>query len=411
MNSLKSERLACLDAFRGFDILAMTFVNYIAGMTAIPFILRHAKADMDAYTLSDVVFPGFLFIVGVAIPLSLQKRIDQGDSLLRILKRIVIRTAALVFLGVLMVNKEIFSAKATGISHELWFFLICIAVIALWTVYPRPENRRCRVLFLMARIAAASLLGFLLVILRTHTEGGGITWLQVPWWGILGLIGWVYLACSLLYLLAKEDRTALLGAMGLMIALFIGWRHGLLDFIGSPTEALNIGIIFGSHGAIVTAGMVVGTLFTPRSAKMTATARLLFIGIFGAGLLVSGYLFRPLHGFSKIRGTESYALATSGICCLLFMIFYWLMDVIKARRWASFLQPIGANPLLAFLLPSMVDSLLDFASSIFKTDVRHIFWPFWGRGGYAGMANALAMTGVILLLTWAMTRAKIILKL
>lgn len=84
---MKPERLASLDAFRGFDILVMTFVNYIAGMAAVPFILRHAPADMDAFTLTDVVFPGFLFILGVAIPLSLQKRIVQGDSLGRILNR------------------------------------------------------------------------------------------------------------------------------------------------------------------------------------------------------------------------------------------------------------------------------------------------------------------------------------
>lgn len=47
------ERLAGLDAFRGFDILTMVFVNYIAGMKAIPFILRHASAEMDTFTLTE----------------------------------------------------------------------------------------------------------------------------------------------------------------------------------------------------------------------------------------------------------------------------------------------------------------------------------------------------------------------
>jgi len=99
-------RLACLDAFRGFDILVMIFVNYIAGIARIPFILRHAKAEMDAYTITDLVFPGFLFIVGVAIPLSLIKRIRAGDPAFRLAGRVGIRWAALVFLGVLMVNEE-----------------------------------------------------------------------------------------------------------------------------------------------------------------------------------------------------------------------------------------------------------------------------------------------------------------
>lgn len=135
------------------------------------------------------------------------------------------------------------------------------------------------------------------------------------------------------------------------------------------------------------------------------------MGVLGICLCLAGYLLRPLHGFSKIRGTESYALVTSGICCLLFLIFYVLMDVFKIRRWASFLQPTGKNPLLAYILPSLVGDVISFASHLFKVNVRAFFWLFWERGGLAGMLNAAAMTGLILLITWAMTRAKITLKL
>ncbi len=73
----------------------MIFVNSIAGMKAIPNFLRHAPAEMDAYTLTDVVFPGFLFIVGVAIPLAL-----KGESRREILGARpgpdLLRTAGLV---------------------------------------------------------------------------------------------------------------------------------------------------------------------------------------------------------------------------------------------------------------------------------------------------------------------------
>src|SRR4030043_747940 len=97
-------RLASLDAFRGFDILVMIFVNYIAGMSGIPFLLQHAKADMDTFTLTDVVFPGFLFIVGVAIPLSLEKRLALSEPICKILRRSSPRATGLLFLGVLFVN-------------------------------------------------------------------------------------------------------------------------------------------------------------------------------------------------------------------------------------------------------------------------------------------------------------------
>ena len=125
------ERLTSLDAFRGFDILTMVFVNYIAGMTAIPFFLRHAAADQDVFTLTDVVFPGFLFIVGVSIPLALTKRISAGDSGSRPVGHVLIRSAALLLLGVIEVNTERFSAADAGMSEALWSFLVLTAVSVL----------------------------------------------------------------------------------------------------------------------------------------------------------------------------------------------------------------------------------------------------------------------------------------
>ena len=406
-----AERLASLDTFRGFDILVMVFVNYIAGMSGIPFFLRHATAEMDTFTLTDVVFPGFLFIVGVAIPLSLEKRITLGESLWQILRRISLRTAGLLFLGVLFVNENRFSAAATGMTKDLWYFLALLGTILLWMNYPATESRSKRRLYLGLRVAAAVLVLGLVIIFRGQNADGSVSWLRHSWWGILGMIGWTYLAGSLLYLLVKGNRTALLGALGFMVALYIGARHGALDFLKAIDDFVQIGNVFGSHTAIVTAGMLVGTLFRPQSAAMTPRNRIGFMTVFGAGFLASGFLLRPLHGFSKIHGTESYCLATAGICCLLFMVFYGLMDVRQVRRWASFLRPVGANPLLAYILPGIIEPVFGFASSLFRTDVSRIFWPYSERGGFAGILNAAVMTGVVLLLTWALTRKKIILKI
>ncbi|MFZ2052697.1 MAG: DUF5009 domain-containing protein [Candidatus Aminicenantales bacterium] len=405
------ERLGCLDAFRGFDILVMVFVNYIAGMSGIPFFLRHATAEMDTFTLTDVVFPGFLFIVGVAIPLSLEKRIALGESLWQILRRILFRTAGLLFLGVLFVNENRFSAAATGMSRDLWYFLALLATILLWTVYPEATTRSKKRLYLGLKIAAAVLIVGLIIIFRVQNADGSVSWLRHSWWGILGMIGWTYLAGSLLYLLVRGNRTALLGALGFMVALYIGARHGALDFLKAVDDFVQIGNVFGSHAAIVTAGMLVGTLFRPQAAAMTPRNRIGLMTVFGAGLLASGFILRPLHGFNKIQGTESYCLATAGICCLLLMIFYWLMDVRRVRRWASFLRPVGANPLLAYILPSIIGPVFGFASSLSGTDVSRIFWPYWERGGLPGILNAAAMTGLVLFLTWVLTRNKIVLKI
>ncbi|OGD20472.1 MAG: hypothetical protein A2W03_02060 [Candidatus Aminicenantes bacterium RBG_16_63_16] len=402
-------RLASLDAFRGFDILVMTFVNYIAGMTGVPFFLQHATADMDTFTLTDVVFPGFLFIVGVAIPLSLEKRLACGDPLPKILGRIAARTAGLLFLGVIMVNENDYSAAATGLGKELWFFLAYAAVVVLWMSYPRTESPSRRRLYLGLRIAAAAALIALAVIYRGQA-GGPVHGLRPSWWGILGMIGWTYLAASLVYLAVRGKRTSLMGALGFMVALYIGGRHGALDFLGPVNDFVGIGNIFGSHTAIVTAGMLVGSLFTPRSPALSHRCKMGSMAVFGATLLFSGFLLRPLHGFSKIHGTESYCLATAGVCCLLFVLFYWLMDVQNLRSWAAFLRPVGTNPLIAYIMPSVLILLFGFAGRLLHADVSRIFWPSWERGGAAGLLNATAMTGLVLLLTWALTKAGIILK-
>jgi heparan-alpha-glucosaminide N-acetyltransferase len=407
------ERLASLDAFRGFDILTMVFVNSIAGMAAIPFILRHAPATMDAFTLTDVVFPGFLFIVGVSIPLALTKRREMGHSASRLVGHVVVRTLALLFLGLVQVNADRFSAADTGLSESLWYFLAYAAVFVLWTVYPKnaaPAKKRTH---LAMKAAAAALLIFLVIIFRGKGADGVVTWLRHSWWGILGMIGWTYLAASLLFIVSKGSRTVLAGGIGLMTALYFGSRHGALDFLGPINRLLEhgVGSIFGSHTAIVTAGMLAGTLFLRGSNLKKPKDRIRFVSILGLTLLAAGFVLRPLHGFSKIAGTESWALATAGICCLVFMLFYLILDVWKLGRAASFLIPAGRNPLAAYLLPDQITNILLLVGGLFHLNLSGVFWPFAAKGGLPGMLNAAVMTALVLFLTTLLTRAKVVLKL
>ena len=403
-------RLACLDTFRGFDILVMVFVNYIVPMAAIPFLLRHARTDMDAYTITDVVFPGFLFIVGVAVPLSLGKRTEAGVPLGRVLGRIIVRTAGLIFLGMLEVNREQYSAADAGISKALWYLLAYLAVIALWNMYPKTEDRRRRKVYLRLRLGAVLLLLILVILFRGRTEAGDLVWLQTSWWGILGLIGWAYLICTLVFLAFGRSRAALMGILGLFIAINIGNHLGGLGILGSLMSK-HIWAMMSCHAAIVLAGVLVGTLFAPGSKKIKPKERSLFMLSFGLGLYAAGLLLRPIQGISKNRATESYALVTAGVCCLLFLGFYLLMDVLRMRRWSSFLQPVGKNPLLAYILPDIIASILFLISGLVRFDVGRLLWPFAQRGGVPGMLNALVFTGFILLLTALATRAKVILKL
>ena len=407
----RRERLISLDALRGFDILTMVFVNYLAGMKAIPFILRHAAADQDAFTLTDVVFPGFLFIMGVSIPLALARRKADGATGLALLGHVLVRTLALLFLGVLLVNEGRFAAAAAGIGKDLWYFLAALAVFALWSAVPKGAGPTKRRFHLGLKIAAAVLLLALVVVFRGQGPDGQVTWLQTSWWGILGMIGWCYLAGSLLFLACRGDRAVLTGAIGLMTDLYIGGRHGALDFLGPVNGVINVGSLFGSHAAIVTAGMLAGTFFLPGSTGAAPQARIRFLAVLGAGLLAAGFVLRPLHGFSKIQGTESYCLATAGISTLVLLLFYLGLDVLKGGKASAFLLPAGRNPLLAYLLPGFIGNGAAILGGLLHIESARVLWPFAEAGGIAGVLNAAIMTGVVLLLTAVLTRTGLILKL
>ena len=372
-----TQRLESLDSFRGFVILAMIFVNFCAGIEAIPAWMKHMPSKTDGYTFVDLVFPGFLFIVGVAIPLSLNKRLVIGDTALRLfLGRIVPRTASLVFLGVVYVNMDRFSPEATGVSEAAWKMLFFLCVIILWMVTPAGLSEKRRRLLLVLRVLAAVCMAWLIFAFRQKTEDGSLAWFRPSWWGILGMIGGSYLAASLAYLLTRGNPAALMGVLGFTIALFIGGRHGSLPgFLGPIDGVVSLGHLFG----------------------------LKFVIFFGAGLYAAGQLIRPLHGIHKDWGTDAWALVSAGECCLMFAAFYYLIDARGWRRWASFLLPAGVNPLTAYILPDIFGAVLDI------THGWNIFWK--SHEGSLGVLNCAVLTALMLVLTGLFTRFKLVLKL
>src|SRR5258705_3231812 len=116
-NQLSSERILSIDAFRGITILVMIFVNELAGIRDIPTWMKHMPADADAMSFVDVVFPAFLFIVGMSIPFALSYRLSKGDTTFQLQKHIAWRTIGLLVLGVFMVNtEEGYNEEAMGMS-------------------------------------------------------------------------------------------------------------------------------------------------------------------------------------------------------------------------------------------------------------------------------------------------------
>lgn len=396
-------RLESLDAFRGLVIVTMTLVNYLAGISHLPAWTQHMPPKEEGYTVVDLVFPGFLFIVGVAIPLALHQRMTRGDAVPALLGRIALRAAALLFVGVITVNHGVFSTEASGIGTDLWFLLAMVCVVGLWNVYPAGATVTRRQVFIALRGLAGLALAVLLIRFRGKDAAGNVVWLQHSWWGILGLIGWAYLVSCAAYLIFRGHPFAMLGTLGLMIALYVGGRHGALDWLGPVNGFVGVGPVFGTTAADVMIGILVGGTFVGAGALASHGARIRFLVLLGIGLFIAGTLLRPLHGINKNAATEAYALVSGAWCVFGFLAVYVLMDVLNMRGWAGWLQPVGQNALLAYLLPGMVGNFLGVLGW------RGVLWPF--DSGLPGALNAVAVTMFIVALTWTATRAGIRLKL
>ena len=86
-------------------MLLMLWVNEYAGVKDLPHWMYHAAAQEDMMGFSDIIFPAFLFAMGMAVPFAVQNRLKKGDSLLQVSLHILLRTVALVVMGLFTVNK------------------------------------------------------------------------------------------------------------------------------------------------------------------------------------------------------------------------------------------------------------------------------------------------------------------
>src|SRR5690349_18384243 len=163
INQLSSQRILSIDALRGITILVMIFVNELAGVQGIPAWMKHMPADADAMTFVDVVFPAFLFIVGMSIPFAINNRLSKGDSFWKLQGHILFRAAGLLVLGVFMVNAEGSHQEGAMIMPiALWSLLFYVCVILVWNVYTF-ENKT--IAYVLRGVGVAGLI-FLAVIFR-----------------------------------------------------------------------------------------------------------------------------------------------------------------------------------------------------------------------------------------------------
>lgn len=359
-----ARRLLSLDAFRGITVAAMVLVNNPGTWRAVYPPLRHA--EWHGFTPTDLIFPFFLFIVGVAIPLALGRRVGAGQSRSAVAGKILRRSAIIFALGLLLhavPDFDVANIRIPGVLQRIAVCYLVAALVFLWTGW---------------RVQA----GLVAVLLLSYWAA--LTLVPVPGFGQGNLSPEGSLA-------AYVDR-ALLGPH-IWRAARVYDPEGLLSTLPAVATTLI--------------GVLAGHWLRSGRARATTALGLLVAGAAGVGL---GKLWGVWFPINKPLWTSSYVILTAGMALLVLGACYWIVEARGRRAWTRPFAVLGVNALALFFLSSLLARLL-LVIRIDRAPVHawlfdHLFAP-WATPINASLAFAFAYLLLWLALMWLLDRHQI----
>lgn len=386
----KSVRIQSLDVFRALTMLLMLWVNEYAGVKDLPHWMYHAAAQEDMMGFSDIIFPAFLFAMGMAVPFAVQNRLKKGDSLLQVSLHILLRTVALVVMGLFTVNKGAYDPVASGIPSAWYSLLMVAGFFLVWNLYPKVSDAR-RYLFAGMKIAGIALLIYLLVIF-VPKEGQSF---GTKWWGILGLIGWSYLGTSLIYLATRSNLRKAIAAFLLLTACclltFAGvFRGTWAEYIPSQPVLYTLSV----------AGMLSAILLQQYGRRPGS-----FYGVMvaiGVVMALCGWVAHHWWIISKIQATPTWLF----YCCAMFFpavaLLHYLCDVKGKAHWFAIIKPAGTLTLTCYMVPYLTGNLMR---------LLELHWPSFTYSGGAGLVRCALYSLAAIWIAWLLSKIHIRLKI
>ncbi len=380
--------MVSLDVFRGATIAAMILVNDPGSWSHIYPPLEHA--EWNGWTPTDLIFPFFLFIVGVSMTLSFASRIARGISR-RSLMIHVVRRSALIFVIGLFLNGfpdfDLSSIRIMGVLQRIALCYLVAGFLYLLTYQWEPSgDRPARVranLRVMAGVAVALLVGYWALM----------TFVPVPGYGA-GHLG------KDDNLGAYVDRT-LMG--GHLWSESVTWDpEGFLSSLPAIASLL-IGILAGEW------------LRSDRE----PLRKVLTLAAAGSVLLVAGLLLHPYFPINKNLWTSTFVLFTSGFAMLALGACYWIVDVRKWRGWTPPFLIFGMNAILAYALAALVSEIsTDFEFLTFHGHdttlhgwIYDKYFVLHFNPVNASLAFGVFFVFVIFVLMWPFYRGKLFLRI
>lgn len=379
MNRQDSGRLLSLDALRGFDMFWIMsgehIIHALAKATKWPFFLWMSEqlhhTVWNGFTFYDMIFPLFLFIAGISMPYSLQKKVQAAgvtaafelpaEDKRKLYLSMLRRTLILIILGCIVNGLLAFKgyhhtrfASVLGRIGLAWFFA--------GMIYLNNDVRR-QIYYLLIL-----LLGYWMMMELIPVPGYGA--------GVLTMDG---------SLESYIDRLLLPGK--------------LHDGVHDPEGILS------TIPAVGTAlmGILTGTFLRLEKYSMPKKALLLFSA--GIVFILSGLIWDPWFPINKRLWTSSFVLYTAGWSLLFLSIFYWLIDIAGFRRWAFVFIIIGTNSILIYMCAEGVVNFGYTAEYIFGGMIRQL--PLLWQPVF----TAISVTMIQLMLLYLLYRNKIFLKI
>ena len=359
-------RLASLDVFRGITIAAMILVNNSGDGVHTYWPLEHAK--WNGWTPTDLIFPFFLFIVGVSMVFSFNSRTARGQTRNHLLLHVLKRSAIIFALGLFLYaypRFDVHTARIPGVLQRIAVVYLIASAIFLYT----------------ERIARGVITGTLLIVYWLL-----LTRVPVPGYGpgVLTMDG---------NLVGYIDRSLIYNH------LWIAHRfdpEGILSTIPSIATCLL--------------GVFTGEWMRSARTHMQKLAGLLAGAAIG---LIAGEIWNQWLPINKMIWTSSYVLFTAGFALFIFGLCYWAIDVCGWKRWSLPFVIFGMNPLGIYFLASWAETALhrhhihgkSIKNILYQSSFAHISDPYLGS-----LAWSVSFVLVFFVIAWAMYRKQIFIR-
>lgn len=378
------KRLLSLDVFRGITIAGMILVN-TAGDGAHTYApLQHAH--WHGNTPTDWVFPFFLFIMGVSVPLALGKRVQEGTDRRQLLFKILKRTLIIFGVGLF-----IYAFPYFDLAHQ-------------------------RIPGVLQRIALVYFFSSLIFIYAN-------SW-RTQLWIAAGLLVLYWILMTFIPVPFPEGTVApnldMLTNLGTWLdRVVLGENH-----IYHGEQVNGVPVAFDPEGILSTipsiatglAGVLTGTWIKSQRSDYEKLTGMFAIGTILIGLAA---IWNPIFPINKKLWTSSYVLYQAGLALLFLGVVYWLVDVLGYKRWTKPFVVFGTNALFAYVMSELIAIAMysipvtkadGTTQSLFTAVYNSIFAPLFASPYNASLAFAIAFVILILGLTWILYWRKIFIR-